>query len=265
MERSLILLLFLALCANAPAESSQAADLAKLKAKVMSADYRGDIPELARLRDELAHWPGESELSYVAHYWKGFASWRMAINGASRGMKAQELEKHLRDAIREFYVSLRAKSDFADAWAAASMTNSWLAAFTPRDGDEMFERLLLARALFDRAHKLDPDNPRVLWNEGSFLLFAPESLGGNIPRAIEIYEKMRVQAERRGTDAGSPLPDWGKPEALMTLAFARSMMTPPDLVKAREEAQAALQAVPDWSYVRDTLLPQIEQKAKPEK
>jgi hypothetical protein len=46
----------------------------------------------------------------------------------------------------------------------------------------------------------------------------------------------------------------------MSLAFAHTMLTPPELEKAREEADAALKAQPDWSYVRDNLIPLIAQK-----
>ena len=84
--------------------------------------------------------------------------------------------------------------------------------------------------------------------------------GGSVPRAIEIYQQMRDEAERRGTDAASPLPDWGKAEALMSLGFAHMMQS--DLAKAREAAQAALKAQPEWSYVKTMLIPQIEKAQK---
>ena len=71
---------------------------------------------------------------------------------------------------------------------------------------------------------------------------------------------MIKEAEQRGVDPASPFPDWGKPEGLMSLAYAHSMQTPPDLQAARNEAKEALKLVPDWSYIRDNLLPQLEQR-----
>ena len=50
----------------------------------------------------------------------------------------------------------------------------------------------------------------------------------------------------------------------MSLAYAHSSQTPPDLATARVEAKQALEIVPDWSYVRDNLIPKIEQKLHPE-
>src|SRR5687767_3892529 len=122
------------------------ADLVKTKARVMSADYRGDLEELARLRDELAN-----DKTYLGRYWSGFASWRIAINGANDGMKPEDLAKHLRTAATELYSSIRAKEDFADAYSAASLVNGWLATFSIDDPPAMRERISLAQALLARA------------------------------------------------------------------------------------------------------------------
>jgi hypothetical protein len=245
----LLIVLLLASLANV----AVGADLVKTKARVMSADYRGDLEELARVRDELSE-----DKTYLARYWSGFASWRIAVNGANHGMKSEELVKNLRSAATELYSSMRLEEDFADAYAAASLVNGWLAAFTPDDPVAMRERVSLSKALFARAEALEPKNPRVLWARGAFLLYTPAAFGGSVPGAIEVYHQMRDEAERRGTNAASPLPDWGKAEALMSLAYAHMMQW--DLAKAREHAQAALKAQPQWSYVKDNLLPQIETK-----
>ena len=60
----------------------------------------------------------------------------------------------------------------------------------------------------------------------------------------------------------SPLPDWGKPEALMSLAYAQTIKSPPDLDAATDNARAALKLQPQWHYARDILIPQIEAKRK---
>ncbi len=237
-----------------------ARELAKLKAKVMAADYRANLEELARLRDELSPWRNDREVGYLAHYWSGFASWRLAINGANHEMKVEELTTNLKKAATEFYSAMRLKDDFADAYAAAALVNSWVAMMV-----DLEERLSLARALITRGTALDPENPRVLWTKGAFLLYAPQSQGGSIPGAIEVYRRMLKEADRRGVNAESPCPDWGKPEALMSLAYAHTRLTPPDLRSARDEASAALKLEPEWSYVRDNLLPQIEQRLRAER
>lgn len=233
------------------ATSLSAQDLPRFKAKVMAADYRGDLTELAALRDELAKFPNDP----LARYWSGFASWRIAINGANHGMKPEELTTNLHKAASDFYASLRLKDDFADAYAAAASVNGWLAVYVQSDAAALGERVALAQALLARAMALDATNPRALWVKGSFFLYR-----GDSATAIGIYQQMLKEAERRGVDAKSPLPDWGKPEALMSLAYAHSQQKPPDLAAAKREATAALEAAPEWSYVRDNLLPSIEKQ-----
>jgi len=242
--------------------SPAAHELASLKGQVMSADYRADLKELARLQDELAKWPKDRELAYLARYWAGFASWRLAMNGANHDMKPEEMTKNVKSAATSFYFAIQLKDDFADAYAAAASLNGWLAKIQMDSDHDMVavkERVSLAYALLARATKLEPENPRVLWIKGGFLQFAP---GGSLERAIEVYQQMLKEAEQRSVDTASAFPDWGRPEALMSLAYAHLSRTPPDLALARDEASAALKLVPEWSYVRDTLLPQIEQRLR---
>ena len=51
---------------------------------------------------------------YLARYWAGFASWRLAINGASHGMSAEDLRENLETAAADFEASIRLREDFAD-------------------------------------------------------------------------------------------------------------------------------------------------------
>ena len=231
--------------------------LVTAKPKLMAADYRADLDELARLREEVLPLAGDPALGYLARYWAGFASWRIAINGANRGMSADDLIANLEKAAAEFEASIRLKEDFADGYAAAASVNGWLGAFDmSRSGStETPERIKKFWRLLDRATALEPDNPRVLWVKAVPLLILPPEKGGNLNGAIELYRRMD-EVSPAASDAGSPLPDWGKPEALMSLAYAHLQQS--DLASASEEARAALRLQPEWSYVRDVLVPQIE-------
>ena len=230
--------------------------LVTAKPKLMSADYRGDLDELARLREEVLPLADDPALGYLAHYWAGFASWRIAINGANQGMSIPDLIANLEKAAANFETSIRLKDDFADGYAAAAGVNGWLGAFDMRNNPaETPERIKKFWSLLNRATELGPDNPRVLWVKAVPLLVLPPDKGGNLNGAIELYRRMD-EVSQATSDAASPLPDWGKPEALMSLAFAHLKQS--DLTSAREEAQAALRLQPEWSYVRDVLVPQIE-------
>ncbi len=231
--------------------------LVTIKAQAMSADYRGDLDELARLREEILPLVDDPAAGYLAHYWAGFASWRWAINGTSREMSRENLKSHLETAAADFDAAIGLRDDFADGYAAAASVRGWLAAFQGSDAAALLELVERSQQQLTRARELAPDNPRVLWVLGGVYLFAPPAAGGSPERAIEIYRRMLEVAEAE-TPVTSPLPDWGKPEALMSLAYAHLNQAAPDLASAADEARAALGLQPEWFYVREVLLPQIE-------
>lgn len=239
--------------AHVPSPSMLA--LVAAKAHLMSADYRADLIELARVRDEIAPLRNDPDLGYLASYWTGYASWRWAINGVSKGMPPDELRAHVANAVADFEASLTLREDFADGIAAAASTHSWLGTLLS-DRDAATAHFARANKLMARALALAPDNPRVQWVQGGFYLFTPKTFGGDPARAEEIYAR-QVQISPP-LDGGSPFPDWGKAEGWMSLAYAHLNRAEPDLAAAQKEAHRALELQPDWAYVKDVLLPQIQ-------
>jgi hypothetical protein len=78
----------------------------------------------------------------------------------------------------------------------------------------------------------------------------------NNKRGVAICSQLKPPADKLE-------PSWGKPELLMNLAYEYMTKNPPDLDEAEKNAQAALETVPYWHYVRDILMPKItEAKAK---
>jgi hypothetical protein len=226
----------------------------------MAADYHADLAELARLRDQVAPLGGDPEVGYLAYYWAGFASWRLAINGASHGMSRDDLKGNLERAVTELEAAIRLRDDFADAHAAAAGVNSWLLVFLQNDPAAFKEHLASMTRQLARARELAPNNPRLLWVDGAILAFKPAAYGGDVQAGMQVYRRAVEVAD--APQPGSPLPDWGKPEALMSLAYFHLNQAVPDLDAATEEAHAALRLQPEWSYVRDILMPMIEARRK---
>ena len=234
--------------------------LVSAKAAIMNADYRGDLAKLAAVRAELAPLRDDPEVGYLADYWSGYASHRIAINGANGGMSPADMKVHLDRAAADYESSFRKKPDFADAIAGAALVHGWLAypAFHPDDPGAAKVHLESGARLQKKAEELEPSNPRVMWVKGAFYLYSPPESGGSREKAMEIYRK---QAEVSGPpQPDSPLPDWGKAEALMSLAFAHTMGNAPDLEAAMRDAHAALKVQPEWRYVREVLVPMIEKR-----
>ena len=263
MLARLAIALILFWCASAPPQETAArGKLVAAKAAIMDADYRGDLAALASLRTQTAALTDDPGLGYLADYWSGYASHRQAINGVNAGMSQDDLRTNLEHAAADFESSFHKKPDFGDAYAAAASVHGWLAypTYYPNDPAASKSHRETASRLLAKAEELEPSNPRVMWVRAAFLLFSPPAYGGSPARAIEIYHRQAEVAPPLAPR--SPLPDWGKAEALMSLAYAHVIQSPPDLNAAGDEARAALRLQPQWHYVRDILVPQIEAARK---
>ena len=232
--------------------------LVAIKAEAMSADYRADLPKLAVLRSRAAQLSSDPKLGYLADYWSGYASWRIVINGGK--MAPAETKSHIDDAVADFESSIHKNADFADGYVGAAAAHGWLAALNRDNQTVMNQEVENFKRLLNRGLELDPSNPRAMWIQAIPFAILPPERGGNIDRAIELYHKMVESAAP--LQPQSPLPDWGKVEGLMSLAYAELKKPSPDVDAAESNARAALRLQPDWHYLKDILLPQIEAHRK---
>lgn len=104
-------------------------------------------------------------------------------------------------------------------------------------------------------------NPRRFWLLGGLMMAAPPPRGGDVDKAVALFVEglAAARAEAARTASRKPWePAWGGAELLMSLAFLHSHSPSPDKALARACAAGTLVARPDWLYVRDVLLPQID-------
>jgi len=258
----------LLLCAAAasPAPPRDSCRLDALAREVLAADYRGDRAELARLDVELARIP-EGALDEYREYWRGFARWRRAINGFNETPTPGDLAADVEGAIAAFRTALARRPEWIEARLA--LLGCWGNQIFLAGNDAARRQAILeeARTTYEWIKGYDGDNPRALWIRGGYELYAasaPASRGGG-----GSYEKAAATL-RHGVegawrealanpDAPGWEPRWGGPENLMNLAWAYAKdPKSPDRAVALAYAEGALTAVPEWHYVRDVLLPQIE-------
>ena len=112
-----------AIAAVTPRSANQSeARLADLAAAVLSADYRGDRAELARLDAELGRLDAGS-LSDFRDYWRGFALWRRAMNGFNEKPAPADLDEDLVAALERFRSALVRHPDWDEVKSA--MLGCW--------------------------------------------------------------------------------------------------------------------------------------------
>ncbi|MEP6994475.1 MAG: hypothetical protein ABI968_08145 [Acidobacteriota bacterium] len=242
-----------------PAPKSQLR-LAELVAQIRSADYRGDRAALARLEGELSRLDAGSLTDY-REYWRGFALWRRVLNGFNETPMPGDLSADLEKAIARFRASIETHPDWIEAKLA--MVGCWgnLIYLAGDDADKRKAIFAESGPTFKWVMANVGDNPRALWIRGGMEFAAPPPIGGDLAKAAATL-RYGVACAWRETLAnpGAPpwVPSWGGPENLMNLAYLQSHGDKPDRSAALAYAEGAVTAAPEWHYVRDILLPQIE-------
>jgi hypothetical protein len=268
-HRSACLMLFLALAATPPLAASDAPRLAALSpadrrladavAAITRADYHGDRAELEKQAKAVAAIPSEKTRVY-REYWTGFAYWRRAINGFNETPRPADLLSDLDQcALHErSALALDPKSEDARSALVGCLVGQ-ISLVTPEKKDEILkEAIPVMRTVIENSE----GNPRSLWIVGGGQAFAPPPNGGHFDKATATYRRglAAARAEALAADRRDPwVPSWGAPELLMSLAYLNTVGDAPNRELARAYAESALSMAPDWHYVKDILLPKIEE------
>jgi len=246
-----------------PARDPARGQVIHIVEQIKRADYEGDRAALQRLRLELTPFVVKKDLGSRVRYWRGFALWRRALNGFNDHVDPKELQSDLVQALDDFDAAIEKDPGFVDAKVAALGCVAYLAYGSGEKDAERIKRWVeRGHQLQTEAQGADPGNPRLMWVDGPGVWFTPPERGGGQDKAIEVY-KEGLATIRKSKAPTDPLePSWGEPELLMSLAWSYLNRSTPDLAAAEENARAALKLVPNWHYLRDILIPQIENARK---
>jgi len=254
----LIPLVFVSLSfAAAIAANDTREQAASIIAQIQRADYEGDRVAMQRGYDELKPFMKDQKLVSRIRYWRGFAQWRLAINGFNDSVDPRELEQNLKTALDEFKRATEKDPKFVDAKIGTISCLGFLAFMNRKDQVRAKELVAQILPLVGEAEEMARDNPRLIWVHGPILWNSPPERGGGQDKAIQNYQRgLEVCSKIKPND--DPLePSWGKPELMMSLAYSYLNANSTDLNAAERYARNALEIVPHWHYVRDILLPQI--------
>jgi hypothetical protein len=241
-----------------PPDSARASAI-RVVEQIKSADYEGDRAALKRLHGELNPPTNDKILASRVLYWRGFALWRRAINGFNESPTPKDLEEDLNGAVTDFNDSLAQDATFVESKIAEGSCFGYLAYLNMKDPARAQEQIQHSSPLLKEAMASDPENPRLLWVLGPIRWSSPPERGGGQDKAFDLYNR-GLDAIRKPAAISDPLePSWGEPELLMNRAWSNLHRTTPDLKAAQKDAEAALILVPYWHYVRDILLPQIQE------
>ena len=241
--------------ATPPNEAREQA--ARIVARIQRADYEGDRAAMQRGYDELKPFMEDQKLGSRIRYWRGFAQWRLAINGFNDSIDPKELEKDLKIALDEFKIAMEKDPTFVDAKVGTVSCLGFLAFMNRKDQARAKELVAQILPLVKEADEMAPDNPRLIWVHGPILWNSPPERGGGQDRAIQNYQHGLEVCSKTKTSNDPLEPSWGEPELMMSLAYSYLNANSGDINAAERYARNALEIVPYWHFVRDILLPQI--------
>lgn len=235
----------------------------KIVAQMQRADYEGDRAALKRLYGELTPIAQSTKLACRVRYWRGFALWRRAMNGFNESVDPKELEEDLKQAVSEFDEAVKIDPAFVDAKVGAISCLSNLMFLNQSNAARVQELVAKAVPLRKEAEAAEPENCRLLWVLGPICWYAPPERGCTQDKAMDMIKKGLEAARKQKGATNDPMePSWGEPELLAALAWANLHRTTPDLNAAEQYARSALELAPYWHYVRDILIPQIQEARK---
>ena len=238
--------------ANDPREQA-----ARIVAQIQRADYEGDRPAMQRGYDALKPFMEDPKLASRIRYWRGFAQWRLAINGFNDAVDPNELEQNLLTALDEFKIAMQNDPTFVDAKVGTISCLGFLAFMNRKDQARAKELVGQILPLMKEADELASDNPRLIWVHGPILWNSPPERGGGQDKSIANYQRGLEACSKIKTSDNLLEPSWGKPELMMSLAYCYLNANSADVNAAERYARSALEIVPYWHYVRDILLPHI--------
>ena len=251
-------LIFFALSFAAATRANDAREQAgRIVARIQRADYQGDRPAMQRGYDALKPFMEDPKLASHVRYWRGFAQWRLAINGFNDAVDPKDLEQNLNTALDEFKIAMENDPTFVDAKVGTISCLGFLAFMNRKDQARAKELVGQILPLVKEADELASDNPRLIWVHGPILWNSPPERGGGQDKAIANYQRGLEACSKIKTSDDLLEPSWGKPELMMSLAYCYLNANSADVNAAERYARSALEIVPYWHYVRDILLPQI--------
>ena len=256
MRKSMLVLVAVA----APAAAAPQADFADawpdLLARMERATVRGDAPEMMAVRTELHALLGAdltaAERS-LARYTVAYLAWRLSV--LPDALTDDDRDALLDNAVELLRVDLEVNQGNAEAHALLGSLYGLQIGGSAWKGMTLGRRASRATG---RARELAPVNPRVLLLDGINKLNTPRMFGGGDGKAEALLQQALAAFGTEPPDR--PWPRWGRSDVHAWLG--QIMLRRGDLGAARRHFEQALEIEPELVWVRQQLLPALEEQER---
>jgi len=236
-------------------QSDSVSEWASLTVKIEQAYLNEDVPALRSHRAELLRMlagnPPANQAPLV-RYAIAYVDWRMVFLPS---VADNEKDGLLDEAEAQLQSAIKANANFAEAHALLGSVWGGKIAQSALRGILLGPRI---GSTMGRAQSLEPNNPRVVVQDGIGAYHTPGMFGGGVDKAERIIRQAIALFDKEPVDKAWP--NWGRFDAHVWLA--QILVKKGNFVEARAEYQRALALSPKSGWITYMLLPELEKAAK---
>jgi len=192
--------------------------------------------------------------SYLAQYYLAYTDYRLAIY-YMQNKNISQFKNYNESAANELKSLLDKDSNNAEVISLLASVYGIQISVDPSLGPTLGAQ---NAALISQALEIAPNNPRVLLQSGISKLNTPEFFGGSKTKALAYFKKS-VKSFESGEEDEDDI-EWGYFDALAWLGITYTQLK--EYSTAVEVYNKALGVEPDYSWIKNALLPSAEENLK---
>jgi len=216
------------------------------------ADVEFDLTSYIKARGMFERAIASDKEDYLANYFLAYTDYKIAVYYMQKKEK-QQFQNYI-DSATEILKSLINNNE-SDAEVISLLGTAYgiQVAMNPSLGPSKGAQNV---ALTSEAMEISPDNPRVLLQKGISKFNTPEFFGGSKDEALNYFKKSISIFE--STEKSVSKINWGYLDALTWLGRTYSKLN--DYEQAISTYKKVLQIEPEFSWVKNSLLPGVEEE-----
>jgi tetratricopeptide (TPR) repeat protein len=195
--------------------------------------------------------------NFFADYYLAYTDYRLAVYYMQTKDNIQ-FENYIESATKELKSLLEKDENNAEVISLLGTVYGIQVSRDPSLGPSLGSQNV---ALTSQALGIEPNNPRVLLQIGISKLNTPEFFGGSKTKALEYFKKSVKAFETSGESITNI--EWGYLDALAWLGITYDQLK--DYNSAIETFNKALEIEPNFSWVKNNLLPSAQEKLASQK
>lgn len=192
--------------------------------------------------------------NFFAHYFLGYTDYRLSVYYMQTKDNVQ-FKNYVESATEKLKSLLEENENNAEVISLLGTVYGIQVSLDPSLGPSLGAQNV---ALTSQALGIDPNNPRVILQAGISKLNTPEFFGGSKTKALEYFKKSVKAFETSGQNITNI--EWGYLDALAWLGITYKQLE--EYSTAVEVYNKALGIEPDYSWIKNVLLPSAEENLK---